>query len=197
MTFARRERVALAALLREVGEDAPTMCAGWQAGDLAAHLYVRERRPKALVGIGGGKLAHVAEDEMAKVRGELSYAEIVDAIEDGPPLALRPIDSAMNALEFFVHHEDVRRANGREAARNLSAEDRAELARRFGVMTLALPAPDDLPTYLQATDLDERLTWRLSEGTKKKVRRVRGPIGEVIVWTFGRRDAAHVHIDYR
>jgi hypothetical protein len=44
-TLARSERHALCDLLTEVGADAPTLCEGWNAFDLAAHLVVRERRP--------------------------------------------------------------------------------------------------------------------------------------------------------
>ena len=48
--YAQQERHALADLLDEVGPDAPTLCAGWRSGDLAAHLVVRERRPHAAPG---------------------------------------------------------------------------------------------------------------------------------------------------
>nr|BFF25281.1 hypothetical protein GCM10025732_32460 [Glycomyces mayteni] len=37
-----RERRDLCELLAEVGPDAPTMCEGWTALDLAAHLVLRE-----------------------------------------------------------------------------------------------------------------------------------------------------------
>lgn len=44
-SFAERERMALAADLLVAGPDAPTLCEGWTAADLARHLYVRERAP--------------------------------------------------------------------------------------------------------------------------------------------------------
>src|SRR4029453_11831870 len=61
--YARRERRELADLLLAVGPDAPPLCAGWTARDLAAHLVIRERRPDAtvagLIPPLAGRVAHV------------------------------------------------------------------------------------------------------------------------------------------
>src|ERR1700679_1180823 len=57
VTYSLDERLALAALLDQTGPDAPTLCAGWQTRDLAAHVVVRERRPDAGAGMIGGPLA--------------------------------------------------------------------------------------------------------------------------------------------
>ena len=57
MSIASRERAALADLLVELGPDAPTLCAGWDTRDLAAHLAVRERRPDATPGVAVPALA--------------------------------------------------------------------------------------------------------------------------------------------
>ena len=43
--FAVVERRHLAALLRRVGPDAPTLCEGWVTRDLAVHLIERDSRP--------------------------------------------------------------------------------------------------------------------------------------------------------
>ena len=45
-THAKRERLLLADLLETAGPDAPTLCEGWTTRDLAAHVVVRERRPR-------------------------------------------------------------------------------------------------------------------------------------------------------
>src|SRR5918999_422676 len=45
VTFARSERADLCDLLDKVGPDAPTLCRGWNAHDLAAHLWIRENDP--------------------------------------------------------------------------------------------------------------------------------------------------------
>lgn len=107
----RRERVALCDLLAKVGPQAPTLCEGWATGDLAAHLYVRERKPLAATGIvlGGPFKASLAKATSSALA--LGYEHLIEALRSGPPAWLRPFDAQVNALEYFVHHEDVRRAN--------------------------------------------------------------------------------------
>jgi uncharacterized protein (TIGR03085 family) len=114
VTFARAERAALSELLRQVGPDAPTLCEGWTAADLAAHLVARERRPDS----GPGLIMRSMRGWTERVRGNLRqrpFSELVHLIATGPPksspLGLIPgLDTLVNGPEFFVHHEDVRRA---------------------------------------------------------------------------------------
>jgi uncharacterized protein (TIGR03083 family) len=53
VSYSRDERLALCTLLDKTGPDAPTLCEGWNTGDLAAHLVLRERRPDAAAGVIG------------------------------------------------------------------------------------------------------------------------------------------------
>jgi hypothetical protein len=50
MHFVDPSREVLAETLLAAGPDSPTLCKGWKTRDLAAHLYLRER--KAAVGLG-------------------------------------------------------------------------------------------------------------------------------------------------
>ncbi|MDA8342188.1 MAG: TIGR03085 family metal-binding protein, partial [Actinomycetota bacterium] len=109
---AQQERQALADLLADVGPDAPTLCAGWRTGDLAAHLVVRERRPDAAPGLVVPALAGYLDRVQRSVRDGRSWQALVDTVRTGPPLLLRPLDEPVNTVEYFVHHEDVRRAGG-------------------------------------------------------------------------------------
>ena len=43
MTWHEIERAQLAQALLDVAPDAPTLCEGWQARHLAAHIVLRER----------------------------------------------------------------------------------------------------------------------------------------------------------
>ena len=54
LNFAQIERQDLCTLFEDLGPDVPTLCEGWTARDLAAHLVVRERRPDAALGILAG-----------------------------------------------------------------------------------------------------------------------------------------------
>ena len=124
MTFAQRQRAALVRLLEELGPFAPTKCDGWQTQDLAAHLYVRENKPAALPGIGSERFAaHTARIQNHALHS-LGFPALVDAIRT-PGWVMRPLDKLVNTSEFFIHHEDVLRANGR--SQTLTPEEQQEL----------------------------------------------------------------------
>ena len=61
MNLAGRERAELSDEFDRVGPDRPTLCAGWSARDLLAHLLVRERVPWGAPGILVPALAPVTE----------------------------------------------------------------------------------------------------------------------------------------
>ena len=99
--------------LVDVGPDAPTLCGDWTTRDLAAHLVVRDRRPDAAPGLVTSFMSGYTEHVRA-TEAERPYWEIVDRVRKGPPhwspLRIEALDRLANSLEFFVHHEDVRRA---------------------------------------------------------------------------------------
>lgn len=114
MSIARSERAALAEALRLAGPAASTLCEGWDAHDLAVHLWLRENELGAVLGIIGGPLADHLAQRMARLRRERSFEDLVSAFADGPSrwslFAVPGLDAAANSAEFFVHTEDVRRA---------------------------------------------------------------------------------------
>ena len=109
--IARLERARLCDVLTEAGQEAPTLCEGWLTRDLAAHLFVRERRPLAMPGILlGGRFAKLTAGSMASALRRHGYTGLVAKVRSGPPLLWRPLDDLVNITELFVHAEDVRRA---------------------------------------------------------------------------------------
>jgi uncharacterized protein (TIGR03085 family) len=111
---ARQERAALCDLFDELGPDAPTRCEGWTTADLAAHLWIREHRPDAAPGLlGRGPFAGYTERVQAKA-ARRPFADLVADLRLGPPKRwfAHWVPSA-DLPEWFVHHEDVRRADGR------------------------------------------------------------------------------------
>jgi uncharacterized protein (TIGR03085 family) len=107
------ERRALSDLLDQLGPDAPTLCVGWTTRDLAAHLVIRERRPDAAAGVVLPPLAgYTARVQHRKA--QRPWRELVEQIRNGPPwwspMRLSPLAEKVDGIEFFVHHEDVRRA---------------------------------------------------------------------------------------
>jgi uncharacterized protein (TIGR03085 family) len=112
MSIARRERAALVDTLRSVGPDAPTLCEGWNARDMAAHLVIRERRPDAAPGILIPFFAGHTAKVQNRVANRSDWNALLDKVASGPPLysPLKPLDAVANVAEMFIHHEDVRRA---------------------------------------------------------------------------------------
>src|SRR5262245_52492959 len=125
VTYAQEERAALAALLEKTGPDGCTLCEGWQTRDLAAHLVLRERRPDAAAGVMGGPLAGYTARVQRQYLSRYSYPELVGLFRSGPPplslFAIPGADEAANPVEYFVHHEDVRRAGEEWTERPLDA----------------------------------------------------------------------------
>jgi uncharacterized protein (TIGR03085 family) len=112
-SHARAERAHLTAALAEAGPDAPTLCEGWTARDLAAHIVVRERRVDA----AGGIMVKALAPRLARVQAEFAarpWTELLDMVAAGPSrrslLGVPAVDEAANTVEFFVHCEDIRRA---------------------------------------------------------------------------------------
>jgi uncharacterized protein (TIGR03085 family) len=104
----------LCALLDKTGPDAPTLCAGWRTADLAAHLVLREHRPDAAAGLMGGPLAKYTTRAQRKLSVRTPYPMLVEMIRNGPPrysfFGIPGVDAKANFAEYFIHHEDIRRA---------------------------------------------------------------------------------------
>ena len=188
---ARRERRLLADLLLARGPDAPTLCEGWTTRDLAAHIVVRDRRPDAAAGILVPALSGYTE-RIRLTRAALPYPELVEQLRTPPalsPLNLPVLDGLVNTLEFFVHHEDVRRADPRWEPRELTADEQAALWRtgrftaRAGLRRLKISA-----TVRPAGQAPVRT------GPDPRVE-ISGEAGEVALFFFGRQRATRVRID--
>ena len=122
LSLAQQERKALCDLFVEHGSDAPTLCEGWFTADLAAHLVVRERRPDSGPGLVWPPLAGYTDKVRRSVRDRTPWEELVETVRRGPPLLLRPFDGPMNTVEFFIHVEDVRRAQDGWEPRQISPD---------------------------------------------------------------------------
>ena len=127
--MSRTERAALCNTALEAGEQAPTLCGRWTVKDLVIHLLVRERDPLGAPGILVPQLERLT-DRSARRLARQDFTSLVERVRSGPPkwspMALPPLDRAVNTLEYFVHHEDIRRA-----ATELAAP-RADRARAEG-----------------------------------------------------------------
>jgi uncharacterized protein (TIGR03085 family) len=111
----------------------------------------------------------------------------------GPPpgfFRIGAVRRLASLTEFFVHHEDVRRANGRGPRTNEQAMDEA-LWRNVS------RAPWFLARRLRGAGLE--LAWA---GTARTIRarrgepaaRIAGPPGDLLLYLFGRQGAADVEV---
>jgi uncharacterized protein (TIGR03085 family) len=202
VTYAQKERAALAALLDETGPDRPTLCEGWQTRDLVAHLVLRERRPDAAVGAMGGPLAGYTARIQRQFLDRYSYPALTSMFQAGPPtlslFAIPGADEAANLVEYFVHHEDVRRASPGWTERELPDELNAALWKRLNGARLFLRnAPTGIVLRRQQPTGDgttaDGSTIVAKNATPSVT--VTGSPAELTMWSMGRVSAAHVALD--
>jgi uncharacterized protein (TIGR03085 family) len=171
-----RERLQVCDLLLELGPDAPTLCEGWTTADLAAHLVLREH-------------FHRWSDAQRAVEKAKGLPAMVGRLRAGAPLIpwrLPRIRSVFNGLEYFIHHEDVRRANGREPRPPMAdlealswrmvGYSARRVARRIGPYGLELVLPDG-----------RRRRYGSGETAT-----LTAPATELVLYLGGRRSAARV-----
>ncbi len=142
VTFAKSERADLCDLFDRVGPDAPTLCGGWNAHDLAAHLWIRETDPVGVSGIVAKPLSGLHERRVTEVKQRWPFSELVNRVRNGPArfsvFAIPGVDEGANTTEFFVHHEDVRRAGDTpQSARDLGPEVEEWMWRRLKLLARA------------------------------------------------------------
>jgi uncharacterized protein (TIGR03085 family) len=199
MDYARQERLALCDLFAELGPDRPTLCEGWQTADLAAHLVLRERRPDAGIGVLGGPLAWYTRSVQSGIAARRPFPELIELIRTGPPklspLGLPGVDERANMVEFFVHHEDVRRAQPDWQPRALGSGLSERLWHRLGLARLIMrraPVGVEL-VRADAPPADGRV--RITARARTPVVTVTGTPAELTLWTMGRTGAARVRLD--
>lgn len=186
---AAAERAALIDLFEEVGPDAPTLCGDWTTADLAAHLVVRDQQ---LLGAAGivlpGPFEALTEKRMDAVRRR-GWRRSIDAIRRGPAVWWRLAPASTNVNEFFVHHEDVRRA-GDEADPRPADEARDDALWELIAKTGRLMARRS-PVGLVARTPDGRTkTLRHDDRSVTMV----GPPGEIVLFLNGRKNVAKVEL---
>src|SRR5215470_6465740 len=185
-----KERAALCDTFEKYGGEAPTLCEGWLTLDLAAHMVARESRSDAAVGLVFPPLAGHLQKVMDQYKTK-GYDTLVGMLRTGPPWMHRtgPLATA-NVNENFVHHEDVRRANG-EGPRPADPEMDDILWKLLGLgarmakrkvkgVALALRTPDGRERAVSTDGAPVALV---------------GPPGELALFMAGRKEAADVTHD--
>ena len=183
--WAHQELHELSDLLDTLGPNHPTLCEGWTTADLAAHLVIRARRPDAALGILWPAFASHTNSVMASVKS-LPWSELVDQVRQGPPrwnpFAIPAIDGAANTLEYFVHHEDVRRTVEGWQPRVLDANFEAFMWSRLKAM-----APLMWRKAQVGVTLHNGVNHIIAKKTPLEPRVVAtGAVGELVLKSYGR-----------
>ena len=190
--MAQAERAALCDTALQVGEDRPTLCEDWTVKDLVVHLLVREGSPAA-IGIAVPPLARLTAMESRRV-GRRGFDALVERLRSGPPVlspyAVPKLDAMLNTLEFFVHHEDIRRAQPDWSPRALGddAEKRLWSQLRAAGKTLTR----NVPVGVRIENSVTGSTATAKDATRSVT--VRGLPSELTLFMFGRRQQADVEL---
>ena len=199
--LAQQERAAFCDTLTRVGPDAPTLCEGWDARDLAAHLVLRERRPDAAAGVLVP--VQVLTDHTQRVQEQ--YAEqpwdaLVDMVREGPkgwsPIRVGSVDDAINLAEFYVHHEDVLRAEPGwtpQARRELDRDFAEALWARLRQVGQLFFRRSPVGLTLDAGGVGGRK--QVKGETREGAVTLCGDPGEILLFAFGRGSVAQVRIE--
>lgn len=191
-TLAQAERAALCDLFDEVGPDAPTLCAGWTTRDLAAHLVIRERRADASIGIVAKPLAGWTERVQAG-EAKREWTDLVGRVRGGAPwysaFSIGKVDEMANGAEYFIHHEDVRRAAEGWEPRALSDRDErflwAVVSKRGSAFFKSAP----VGVTLRTPDGREAVA---KAGEPGRTVVITGLPSELALFAFGRKEHARV-----
>jgi uncharacterized protein (TIGR03085 family) len=197
--WAPAERALLCDLLDEYGPDAPTLCAGWSTGDLAAHLVVRENSLLPAAGIFVPALAPMTVRAMARVRRR-PFREVLARIRRGGLLPREGrLGEALHLLEFVVHRQDIARAStdrddppdadAGEVDAGLDAAVFEQLRRSAG--RLGHNVPPGLGVLVRS--------WRHGSIDVRRgpaVLIVDGTPVELALWLYGRVGASRVRIEH-
>ncbi|MBE1514123.1 TIGR03085 family metal-binding protein [Nesterenkonia halotolerans] len=193
---ASEQRQALVTALRGVTADAPTLCEGWAAEDLALHIVIRDSRPDLMVGPQLPLVGDWASNALKNLRNT-GYAELVKRAEAGPPpyfpQSFPPLNDMMNTAEFYIHTEDVLRAQPEfdpNSPRVISEKLRKRLWGQGGMM---------FP--MAARGAKQRITFispgygtRTAGPASAPQLQIKGAPEELLLWAFGRKEKAQVEI---
>lgn len=191
--LARTERVALCDLALELGPDAPTLSGDWTVKDLVVHLLLREGSPAA-IGIVVPPLAWVTEAASRRLARQ-DLPVLVERLREGPPVyspfRLGQVDQAANTLEYFVHHEDIRRAQDDWVPRLLGKRAQDVLWKLIRVAGKGLVRSSRVGVVLERADTAERVV--LKDSATPVV--VRGLPEELVLFVYGRKPQARVELE--
>jgi uncharacterized protein (TIGR03085 family) len=188
------ERAALCDTALLVGADRPTLCEGWEVKDLVVHLLLREGSLTATAGLFIPPLSGLNERATRKL-SQQEFTVLVERLRGGPPvyspLAIPPVEALVNSVEFFVHHEDVRRAQPGWEPRELPSWQQNLLWKQVALIGRRSARRSGVGVRVVRGDTAEQRG--LANGEPMVV--VRGLPSEITLFLFGRKAKAVVELE--
>ncbi len=192
VSFALRDRQLghLCDALAAVDPDAPTLCAGWDAHDLAIHVWLIKRDPLSWPGL---VVPSLARPRSRRIRGRWAYAELIERLRAEPgAIACMPADrfeDGRHALgEYWIHTQDVARPNG---VRQPPADDALRTALWMRVRRAAAQL-HRRGRHGLVLELPDGARHRVADGSDTLI--VRGEPTGLMCWVYGRETVADVTI---
>jgi uncharacterized protein (TIGR03085 family) len=192
-SLAQSERLRLCDTALVVGPDAPTLSGEWNVRDLLAHLVVRDSDPVGGPGIVLPPFAFLTERRMRSI-ARADFAHLVERVRRPAvwaPARLPQLDKALNTLEFFVHHEDIRRAQPVWAPRELTVGEQKQLWKAIGYAGRGLVRSTGVPVAIRWEETGVETTLRRGERPVM----VTGDPGEITLFLFGRDQVSGLAFD--
>ncbi|MDP3892401.1 TIGR03085 family metal-binding protein [Nocardioides sp.] len=190
-SFARAERHQLCDLALVLGGSAPTLCGEWDVKQLVVHLLVRERSLVGSPGIVVPALSGLTE----RVSQRMARADLpllVDQLRHPrlAPAAIGPLDRLMNTAEFFVHHEDIRRAQQAWKPRELSSGQETALWKLARSLGKGLVRGAGVPVVIEDSRTGAKAVLR--RDTEAVV--ISGLPSEILLYLYGRQQVTDLDI---
>jgi uncharacterized protein (TIGR03083 family) len=193
LAAADHERRQSAATLRAVGPNAPTLCDGWRAIDLARHLVMGARLFGLSTLVGNLPMVALAVPIPAFVPGYVNrrnrlapwpWDDLLDRLHHPLPRSWAlPGVAEWRFMEYWAHHQDVLRPNDRHVESDLAAlAESLPVAVRMEVrwrrVRLAVQ-PDNAPGFTVG---------------RGRLVTITGSLEDIAMWVLGRRTTTAVTV---
>jgi uncharacterized protein (TIGR03085 family) len=196
MRWIDAEKPALVETLRHADPEAPTLCEGWTARHLLAHLVQREQDQLANLGDMIVRRPPGQEKYLGRLvdaaRTPEGYDALVTRFAEGPRRwsAMNWAAETINLTEYVIHHEDLRRG-GEIAAepRVLPEKEQRSIWKRLRPITRFAYRRAPVGVSLATPVGDSQVVHK---GEPAVV--LTGEPVELLLYVSGRRDAAQVEI---
>lgn len=179
--------------LAAVAPTAPTLCEGWDAHDLAVHVWVLKHDPLSWPGIAVTAFARLTQQRAEHFKQRWSYEILIGKLrQETGAMASLPFDGRQghrHALgEFYIHTEDVRRANNYPRSTQTSeTEDALWLRTREAGKEL-------WPRGRAAVLVEAPGRESFTIGRGPAAARVVGLPSEALLWIYGREGVADIEV---